>query len=123
MKKMSYFSTFRAAGGGEGGGDNGWISFMKHDLVYTVDHSDYRTVSHYWVLLVYVALIRQFGQMMGTGHYYFDEMRSSFNLVQNQLFALPWELHRQPYLCWDLLKLQGIIFFKFIPMQYFVVKN
>jgi hypothetical protein len=25
---------------------------------------------------------------MGTGHYYFDEMRSSFNLVQNQLFAL-----------------------------------
>jgi hypothetical protein len=23
-----------------------------------------------------------------TGHYYFDEMRSSFNLVQNQLFAL-----------------------------------
>jgi hypothetical protein len=26
--------------------------------------------------------------MMGTGHYYFDEMRSSFGLVQNQLFAL-----------------------------------
>jgi hypothetical protein len=26
--------------------------------------------------------------MMGTGHYYFDEMRSSFNWVQNQLFAL-----------------------------------
>jgi hypothetical protein len=26
--------------------------------------------------------------MMGTGHYYFDEMRSSFNFVQNQLFAL-----------------------------------
>jgi hypothetical protein len=26
--------------------------------------------------------------MMGTGHYYFDEMRSSFNLGQNQLFAL-----------------------------------
>jgi hypothetical protein len=25
---------------------------------------------------------------MGTGHYYFDEMRSSFNLVQNQLFEL-----------------------------------
>jgi hypothetical protein len=25
---------------------------------------------------------------MGTGHYYFDEMRSSFNLVQNQIFAL-----------------------------------
>jgi hypothetical protein len=25
--------------------------------------------------------------MMGTGHYYFDEMRSSFNLVQNQLFG------------------------------------
>jgi hypothetical protein len=24
---------------------------------------------------------------MGTGHYYFDEMRSSFNLVQNQLFG------------------------------------
>jgi hypothetical protein len=24
---------------------------------YTI-HSDYRTVSHYWVLLVYVALIR-----------------------------------------------------------------
>jgi hypothetical protein len=30
----------------------------------------------------------QFGQTMGTGHYYFDEMRSFFNLVQNQLFAL-----------------------------------
>jgi hypothetical protein len=25
---------------------------------------------------------------MGTGHYYFEEMRSSFNFVQNQLFAL-----------------------------------
>jgi hypothetical protein len=25
---------------------------------------------------------------MGTGQYYFDEMRSSFNLVQNQLFEL-----------------------------------
>jgi hypothetical protein len=25
---------------------------------------------------------------MWTGHYYFDEMRSSFYLVQNQLFAL-----------------------------------
>jgi hypothetical protein len=25
---------------------------------------------------------------MGTRHYYFDEMRSSFNLVQNQLFAI-----------------------------------
>jgi hypothetical protein len=24
---------------------------------------------------------------MGTGHYYFDEMRSSFNLVQNKLFG------------------------------------
>jgi hypothetical protein len=24
---------------------------------------------------------------MGTGHYYFDEMRSTFNFVQNQLFA------------------------------------
>jgi hypothetical protein len=63
-------------------------------------HSDYRTVSHYWVLLVYVALIRAaVWETMGTGHYYFDKMRSSFNLVQNQLFALPWELHRQPYLC------------------------
>jgi hypothetical protein len=30
----------------------------------------------------------QFGQTMGTGHYYFDEMKSSFNLVRNQLFAL-----------------------------------
>jgi hypothetical protein len=29
----------------------------------------------------------QFGQLMGTGHYYFDEMRSTFNFVQNQLFA------------------------------------
>jgi hypothetical protein len=26
--------------------------------------------------------------MMGTGHYYFDEMRNSLNMVQNQLFAL-----------------------------------
>jgi hypothetical protein len=25
---------------------------------------------------------------MGTGHKYFDEIRSSFNLVQNQLFVL-----------------------------------
>jgi hypothetical protein len=25
---------------------------------------------------------------MGTGHYYFDEMNSFFNLVQKQLFAL-----------------------------------
>jgi hypothetical protein len=25
---------------------------------------------------------------MATGHYYFEEMRSSFNLVQNHLFAL-----------------------------------
>jgi hypothetical protein len=25
---------------------------------------------------------------MGTVHLYFDEMRSSFNLVQNKLFAL-----------------------------------
>jgi hypothetical protein len=25
---------------------------------------------------------------MGRGHYYFDEMRSSFSLVQNQLFGL-----------------------------------
>jgi hypothetical protein len=26
--------------------------------------------------------------IIGTGHYYFDEMRRYFNLVQNQLFAL-----------------------------------
>jgi hypothetical protein len=56
-------------------------------------HSDYRTVSPYWVLPVYVELIRavladattRWGR---TGHYYFDEMRSSFNLVENHLFAL-----------------------------------
>jgi hypothetical protein len=30
----------------------------------------------------------QFGQTMETGHYYFDEMISSFNLVQNQLQKL-----------------------------------
>jgi hypothetical protein len=24
---------------------------------------------------------------MGTGHYFFDEMRTSFNLVQNHLFG------------------------------------
>jgi hypothetical protein len=24
---------------------------------------------------------------MGAGHYYFDKMKSSFNLVQNQLFG------------------------------------
>jgi hypothetical protein len=44
-------------------------------------------VSPYWVLPVYLGRFGQFGQMMGTGHYYFDEMRSSFNLVQNQLFG------------------------------------
>jgi hypothetical protein len=42
-------------------------------------------VSPYWVLPVYVELIRAvWAETMGTGHYYFDEMRS---LVQNQLFA------------------------------------
>jgi hypothetical protein len=45
-----------------------------------------------WSLIGYclftLSWFRQFGQMMGSGHYYFDEMRSSFNLVQNQLFAL-----------------------------------
>jgi hypothetical protein len=35
----------------------------------------------------FVKTFGQFGQTMGTGHYYFDEMRSSFNLVQNQLLA------------------------------------
>jgi hypothetical protein len=49
-------------------------------------------MSPYWVLPVFVELILavwgEFGQTMGTGHYYFDKMRSSFNLVQNQLFAL-----------------------------------
>jgi hypothetical protein len=44
-------------------------------------------VSPYWVLPVYVELIQAIC-LMGTGHYYFDEMRSSFNLVQNQLLAL-----------------------------------
>jgi hypothetical protein len=33
------------------GGGRVWV-------VWGVWHSDYRTVSHYWVLLVYVALIR-----------------------------------------------------------------
>jgi hypothetical protein len=52
------------------------------------DHSDYRTVSPYWVLPVYVKLIwAVWADTKGTGHNYFDEMRSSFNLVQNQLFC------------------------------------
>jgi hypothetical protein len=58
-----------------------WIRTIKGS--HTQWH--YRTVSPYWVLPVYVSWFRQFGQTMGTGHYYFDEMRSSFNLVQNQL--------------------------------------
>jgi hypothetical protein len=45
-----------------------------------------------WVLIGYCLFLLSwfglFGQTMGTGHYYFDEMRSSFNLVENQLFAL-----------------------------------
>jgi hypothetical protein len=51
-------------------------------------------VSPCWVLPVYVELIRAVwaddGQTMGRrwGHFYFDEMKSSFSLVQNQLFAL-----------------------------------
>jgi hypothetical protein len=45
-------------------------------------------VSPYWVLPVYVELIRAVWADDWDGHYYFDEMRSSFNLVQNQLFAL-----------------------------------
>jgi hypothetical protein len=47
-------------------------------------------VSPYWVLPVYVELILAVlaDDAMGTGHYYFDEMRSSFYLVQNQLIAL-----------------------------------
>jgi hypothetical protein len=42
------------------------------------------------ILPVYDELIRAVWEdnAMETGHYYFDEMRSSFNLVQNQLFAL-----------------------------------
>jgi hypothetical protein len=44
-------------------------------------------VSPYWVLPVYVELIRAVwaDDAMGTGHYYFDKMRSSLKLVQNQL--------------------------------------
>jgi hypothetical protein len=34
--------------------------------------------------------------MMGTGRYYFDEMRSSFNLDQNQLFARHYLLNKLP---------------------------
>jgi hypothetical protein len=44
----------------------------------------------YWVLPVYVELIRAVwaDDAIGTGHYYFDDMRNSFNLVQNQLLAV-----------------------------------
>jgi hypothetical protein len=52
-------------------------------LAPNLGHSDYRTVSSpYLVLPVYLELIR------AVWADYFDEMRSSFNLVQNQLFAL-----------------------------------
>jgi hypothetical protein len=45
---------------------NNYLSFVisytgcpiTHGIIKTRWHSDYRTVSHYWVLLVYVALIR-----------------------------------------------------------------
>jgi hypothetical protein len=45
-------------------------------------------VSPYWALPVELIRAVMADDAMGTGHYYFDEMRSSFNLVQNQLFAL-----------------------------------
>jgi hypothetical protein len=65
-------------------------SIIKHDLYELLfGHSDYRTVSPYWVLPVYVELIRAVWADDGDRpHYYFDEMRRSLNLVQNQLFAL-----------------------------------
>jgi hypothetical protein len=53
----------------------------------------YTTVTiEQWALIGYclftLSWFGQFGQTMGTGHCYFDEMRSSFNLIQNQHFAL-----------------------------------
>jgi hypothetical protein len=71
-----------------GGGPGGGGSSSKVSNPSPPMHSDFRTVSPYWVLPVYVEFIREVGQTMGQGYYYFDEKRSSFNLVQNQLFAL-----------------------------------
>jgi hypothetical protein len=54
-----------------------------------LNHSDYRTVSPYWVLPVYVELIRAVWADDGdslTGHYYFDEMRS-FLCSKNSIFT------------------------------------
>jgi hypothetical protein len=53
---------------------------MARGMVQGLYHSDYRTVSHCWVLLVYVALIRAVwaDYSMGTCHYYFDEIVKNY---------------------------------------------
>jgi hypothetical protein len=66
---------------------------VLHNFTAVLNYRPKPTVTiEQWALIGYclftLSWFGQFGQTIGTGHYYFDEMRSSFNLVQNQLFAL-----------------------------------
>jgi hypothetical protein len=65
-----------------------WTRIKIFDQILT--SNPINKISNVWsgMFTLQLSWFGEFGQTMGTGHYYFDEMRSSFYLVQNQLFAL-----------------------------------
>jgi hypothetical protein len=64
---------------------------------------------------------------MGTGHHYFDEMRSSFDVLGSKSAfcnqQTPLGIASPTLSMLRSTKGAGYYFFKSIPLQYFVVKN